>query len=470
MALGLDELLTALPAEADEAAPHSAAVMEIFQRLSHRPVPVGSLTRLWTLGTLQAKIAAAYLAYWVRCGFLTSDEAARRLNDTHLAAAIKLLGGMSYLRGAIMKVGQVLAQYPHVLPDHYAEAFATLHFEAPPMHYSLLREHVRNELGRDPEELFESFETRAFAAASLGQVHRARLRTGEPVAVKIQYPNIARTIRSDFRNLSAVVLPMRLTADWENLREQFEYIRRTLEQETDYEHEAEALRRVRHCVSNDEEIVVPRVHEALSTRRVLTMDYLPGKHLEGFLATNPTQELRDRHGAQIMRSSLAIYYRARLLYSDVQPGNFLFLDDGRLGLLDFGGCRTFSDDEWDMIRLGHKAFRGTRQDLIEHCVRGAMLTDAQRSDGDYLKLLEDINRWLWEPFEHAGPFDFGDADYFQRGMALYGEMFRRRRTRGMPVVSLLTRMFVGFRAMAYRLGCRVDARQAMEDELRPLGW
>ncbi|HEV3005822.1 MAG TPA: AarF/ABC1/UbiB kinase family protein [Pirellulales bacterium] len=470
MALALDELLAALPAEADEAAPPAAAIKEIFEKLSYRPVPVGSLARLWTLGTLQAKIAAAYLAYWVRCGFLSSDEAARRLNDTHLAAAIKLLGGMSYLRGAIMKVGQVLANYPKVLPAQYAEALARLHFEAPPMHYSLLREQVRNELGRDPEDLFESFETRAFAAASLGQVHRARLRSGEPVAVKIQYPNIARTIRSDFRNLSAVLLPMRLTSDWENQREQFEYIRRTLETETDYEHEAEALRRVRHCLSDDDEIVVPRVYAELSTRRVLTMDYLPGKHLEALLAANPPQELRDRHGAQIMRSSLAIYYRAKLLYSDVQPGNFLFLEDGRLGLLDFGGCRTFSDDEWDMIRLGHKAFRGTRQDMIEHCVRGAMLTEAQRADGEYIKLLEDINYWLWEPFKHDGRFDFGDAAYFQRGVDLYGEMFRQRRTRGMTVVPLMTRMFLGFRAMAFRLGCRVDARQAMEEELRPLGW
>ena len=173
---------------------------------------------------------------------------------------------------------------------------------------------------------------------------------------------------------------------------------------------------------------------------------------------------------QILRSSLRLYYGDKLLYSDVQPGNYLFLDDGRLGLLDFGGCRTFSDDEWDMIRLGHKAFRGTRQDVIELCAHSARLTDAQRADAAYVKLLEDITYWLWEPFKHEGPFNFGDADYFQRGMALYAEMFRRRHIRGMPVIPLMVRMFLGFRAMAYRLGCRVDARQSMEEELRPLGW
>ncbi|HVC98052.1 MAG TPA: hypothetical protein VND64_30560, partial [Pirellulales bacterium] len=103
-------------------------------------------------------------------------------------------------------------------------------------------------------------------------------------------------------------------------------------------------------------------------------------------------------------------------------------------------------------------------------IRSAMLTDAQRADSMHVKLLEDITYWLWEPFKHEGPFDFGDADYFQRGMALYAEMFRRRSTRGMPFVTLMTRMFLGFRAMACRLGCRVDARRAMDDELRLLGW
>ena len=130
-------------------------------------------------------------------------------------------------------------RYP---PEQVAETLDRLHFEAPPMHYPLIREVVRNELGKEADELFLSFEKEAFAAASLGQVHRARLKSGEPVAVKIQYPGIARTIDADFRNLSALVLPLRLGKAWESQKAQFEEIRRMLHQEVDYLQEAESQR------------------------------------------------------------------------------------------------------------------------------------------------------------------------------------------------------------------------------------
>src|SRR5213076_1017527 len=122
-----------------------------------------------------------------------------------------------------------------IVPREFVETLDQLHFDAPPMHWSLLREMVHNELGDDPETLFASFEKRAFAAASLGQVHRARLKTGEEAAVKIQYPGIARTIREDFRNLFLFLLPGRLGKDWENTKDQCNDLCMRLERETDYE-------------------------------------------------------------------------------------------------------------------------------------------------------------------------------------------------------------------------------------------
>ena len=112
---------------------------------------------------------------------------------------------MGYLRGGLLKAGQMLASCSEPLPGEFAEALERLHFQAPPMHFSLLREHFRNELGCEPEDAFANFETRAMAAASLGQVHRARLESGQAVAVKVQYPGIA-TIRSDFAGLRALLL------------------------------------------------------------------------------------------------------------------------------------------------------------------------------------------------------------------------------------------------------------------------
>ncbi|MCH7812465.1 MAG: AarF/ABC1/UbiB kinase family protein, partial [Planctomycetes bacterium] len=205
------ELIDALPIDPEETPPPSEALQALIEDLTHRRVPTGRLSRFWILGTLQAKIAAAYAAWWIRSGYATANERERMLNETHLKAAMKVLAGMGYLRGAIMKLGQILANYPDVVPQEFAETLGRLQFQAPPMHFSLLREFVRAELGDDPEALFDDFETTAFAAASLGPVHRARLKgSGRLVAVKIQYPNIGRTIRDDFRNFQALVTPMRL--------------------------------------------------------------------------------------------------------------------------------------------------------------------------------------------------------------------------------------------------------------------
>src|SRR5262249_25460656 len=154
---------------------------------------------------------------------------------------LRLFDSMGYLRGAVMKVGQTLANFPDIVPREFVETLDRLYFDAPPMHWSLLREMVCNELGDEPEQLFASFEKRAFAAASLGQVHRAQLKPGEDVAIKIQYPGIARTIREDFRNFFLFLLPGRLGKDWEHTKAQFDDLRMRLERETDYEAEAAVL-------------------------------------------------------------------------------------------------------------------------------------------------------------------------------------------------------------------------------------
>src|SRR5512146_2246262 len=201
------ELINALPRDL-KTDPTGRRLARLVTSISDRKVPVTSFSRLWTLGTLQARITAGYLAYWLRSRFADTDERQRMKSEAHLAAAIKLFGTMGYLRGAVMKVGQLLANLPEVVPEEFAEVLSALHFEAPPMHFAMVRELFLDEFGQEPEELFTSFDRQAFAAASLGQVHRARLRSGEEVAVKIQYPGIARTIRTDLRNLRLLLQPM----------------------------------------------------------------------------------------------------------------------------------------------------------------------------------------------------------------------------------------------------------------------
>jgi predicted unusual protein kinase regulating ubiquinone biosynthesis (AarF/ABC1/UbiB family) len=464
----IPELLDALPTDLGKEATPEGSMAELLRSLAHRPVPTGRLVRLWTLGTLQAKIAAGYLAYWLKSGFAGEEEKQRRKKQAHVDAAIKLLGGMGYLRGAIMKVGQALAQYPKVVPEQYVEVLSSLHFEAPPMHFSLLREFVRNELGADPEELFDDFEAEAFAAASLGQVHRARLKSGEPVAVKVQYPNIARAIAADFKNMKALLAPLRGTRDWQNLIEQIDDVRTTLEIETDYTREIEFMERARAALASEDDIVIPHSYPELSSRRVLTMQYLEGVHLTEFLEGNPSQPQRDLHAAQITLLTFRLFYEARMSYADPNPGNFIFMEDGRLGLIDFGCCRVFSDDEQELMELGLAALLHGGDAQTQVIKKVSLLTDEEARDEKRTAALGAVLDWFWEPLRHDGEFEFDD-EYLRRGIELMSELVSRRYVRTMPIAIWNNRLFYGYRALMYRLRPRINVKRLHDGELQQAG-
>lgn len=466
------ELVAALPdLEADEGSPGEDPLREVLAGLAGRPCPEGALRRLWVFGGLQAQVALGYLAYWVRSWFLDAEQRERERAEAHLRAAIKMLRTMGYLRGAATKLGQALANFPDLLPDQIVETLERLHFEAPPMHFALLREHVRDELGQEPEEAFAAFDTRPFAAASLGQVHRAALKSGQDVAVKVQYPAIGRTIRSDFRSLSAFMMPLRLGRGWEPLKAQFDEVRRVIEQETDYVREAEWQRRARSLFHEDDPIVVPRVHDELSTRRVLTMDFLDGVHVHDFLAGNPSQELRDHFGALIVQAGCRLHYAGRLVYADIHPGNFLFGADGRLGFLDFGCVRPYTDREWECCRLADLAIRGGEDDVVRAIRASLGLVEGEETDPEPLARSVEFGRWMWRPYRHDGPFDFGDSGWMREGVGLYVAVGRARvATPWLSVNAFTARWYFGMAAMLYRLRARVDLRAINLRERVAAGW
>jgi hypothetical protein len=444
---------------------------EALLDLTRHPAPEGALRRLWAFGGLQAQVALAYAAYWLRSWFTGADRREQELNEAHLRSAIAMLRTMGYLRGAAMKLGQALANFPEIVPDQIVATLERLHFEAPPMHFALLREHVRNELGQDPEEAFAAFDTRACAAASLGQVHRATLKSGQDVAVKIQYPAIARSIRSDFRNLSAVLSPMRLGRGWEPLKAQLEDIHRIIDQETDYQREAEWQRRARALFHEDDPIVVPRVYEELSTRRVLTMDYLDGFHIHAFVAGNPPQELRDHFGGLIYQAQSRLHYAGRLLYADPHPGNFLFQADGRLGFLDFGCVRPYTDREWECCRLCDLAIRGGPDDVVRALRSTLGLAEGDEIDPGLLAQNVGFGRWMWRPYWHDGPFDFGDPGYLREGVDRIAAIGRARiPAPWLTMNGFVARWYFGTLALLYRLGARVDIRAICIRERRAAGW
>jgi predicted unusual protein kinase regulating ubiquinone biosynthesis (AarF/ABC1/UbiB family) len=465
------ELIAALPeltdaSEALEPGPLPAQM----DTWSMRPVPIGRLRRLRMLGTLQAKIGAAYLFHWLRGWFRDADENKRLLAETHWRTALSLLDSMSYLRGAAMKVGQTLANFPDIVPDEFVATLDQLHFDAPPMHWSLLREMVHDQLGDDPENLLASFDRRAFAAASLGQVHRAQLKSGEQVVLKIQYPGIGRTIREDFRNLLVFLLPARLSRDWDNIKEQFDDLRTRLERETDYVQEATTLARARSLFRDDDGIVVPRVFPEYSTARVLTMEWLDGVHLEDFLATNPSQERRNEFARKLLHAWYRMLFSGRLLYADMHPGNFVFMDDDRLGVIDFGFMLELDDTLWEQFRRMDRPLTTGRRDDRLAAMREWSGIDDDPANQERLRLIEEYADWSWRSRYCGGEFDFGDEADFRRGVDLFLQMVRKRYSRSRPCTPVIARQHFGWRSMLYRLGAKVDIAQIAEQEVRATGW
>jgi predicted unusual protein kinase regulating ubiquinone biosynthesis (AarF/ABC1/UbiB family) len=422
------------------------------------------------LGTLQAKIGAAYLFYWIRGWFKNADERKRLLAETHWRTAIRVLDSMSYLRGATMKVGQTLANFPDIVPQEFVETLDQLHFDAPPMHWSLLREMVYNELGDAPENLFALFEKRAFAAASLGQVHRAQLEDGRQVAVKIQYPGIARTIREDVRNLLMFMLPARLGRDWENTKDQLDDLRARFERETDYELEAAMLERSRRLFREDDGIVVPRVYPEFSTARVLTMERLEGMHLEEFLGTNPLQDRRNDFARKMVRAWYRLMYTGRLLNADMHPGNFVFMEDDRLGLIDFGFMIEIDDTLWELFRkMDRPLTTGRRDERIAAMKEWSWIGD-DPSDQDRLRLSEELADSQWRGRYCGGEFDYSNEADFRRSVDLFVEMVRKRYSRSRPCTPAIARQYFGWRSLLYRLGAKIDVAAIAEEEVRATGW
>ena len=435
---------------------------------SLRPVPTGLFRRLFSLGTLQARVGAAYALCRVRELFATDDEKQALRSGAHLASAMRLLAGAGYLRGAVTKVAQALANYPNLSPEEYIDVLDSLHFQAPPMHFSLLREQVQRDLGGPPEDLFRSFDTHAFAAASLGQVHAARNEGGERLAVKVQYPGVARAIVTDTKALYRLVRTMPFLKDKSYDCDVIQEVQSGLLSETNYRQEAEHARLVRRALQDVDDVVVPRVHEATSSERVITLDFIDGEHITEFLKRRPSQAVRDRAGAAILRAAARLYYSHRTLLGDPGPGNFLFMPDGRIGIVDFGCYRTFTDEEWEAI-CGVIRAESDPAKLDAALLRCARMDHEPDVDLEHLESIRRSSGWYFESLMRDEPFDFGDRAYLERGMNATRRVLERRHTRQMPVFIWQTRCFTGLRVLLHRLGARVNQRRIDNEERQRAG-
>jgi predicted unusual protein kinase regulating ubiquinone biosynthesis (AarF/ABC1/UbiB family) len=305
--------------------------------------PTSRLSRTGRVGGLVAgqglRWAGTRAANLVR----SPERAEAATGERAAALARELVEQLGRMRGAAMKIGQVLSTVDFTaIPEGEREAFkqtlATLRDDVPPLPFGKLEKLVRSELGGPVSAHFAEFEHEAFAAASIGQVHRAVTRDGEAVAVKIQYPGMAEAVEIDLRNLGLLLPLVKRLAPGLDVRALAAELRERVGEELDYEIEAQNHRTMARAWRGHPFAHVPAVRTDLSSRRVLVTELLEGRRFEEVKRLAAAD--RDRFGEIVLRFFFGTLAHLGRASGDPHPGNYLLLDDGRVGFLDFGLMRV----------------------------------------------------------------------------------------------------------------------------------
>jgi predicted unusual protein kinase regulating ubiquinone biosynthesis (AarF/ABC1/UbiB family) len=369
-------------------------------------LPTGRLARTARVGGLVTGQGLRWAGMRTANRVRTPERAATAQTERTAALVKQLVDQLGQMRGAAMKVGQMISmvELDGLPEDERAELqrrLAALRDDVPPVPFSDLEKLLRRELGGPLTSIFSAFDERAFAAASIGQVHRATTVGGEDVAVKIQYPGVAEAVETDLRN-AMMLLPLvkRLAPGLDGRALALE-MRERIGEELDYELEAQNQRGIERRFRNHPFIRVPRVHTDLSTRRVLVSEYVEGERFEAVRRADEAQ--RDRYGEIVFRFFFGLLYRDRLALGDPHPGNYLLCPDGRVCFLDFGLMRKVGAARVAAERRLAVAAR----DRDPHAMKTALVTagylPADRAGGVddelALKLMRRAIRWYAVPGE-----------------------------------------------------------------------
>ena len=277
-----------------------------------------------------------------------------------------LKSALGNLKGPLMKAAQLLSTIPGALPDEYAEELAHLQSNAPPMGWSFVRRRMQAELGAGWEKHFRSFSHEAVAAASLGQVHRARRVDGRAVACKLQYPDMQAAVDSDLRQFRAALGIYKQFETTIRQDEVYTELADRLREELDYRREASHLRLYRDMLSETPAVTVPAPVEELSTGRLLTMDWVSGRSMRAVLGENLPLEDRNAMATALFKAWYTPVYRYGVIHGDPHMGNFTVRDDYGLNLLDFGAVRIFSPRFVEGIIDLFTALRENNEEMAFH--------------------------------------------------------------------------------------------------------
>ena len=421
-----------------------------------RQAQTGPVARGLRLGKLGLSLTGSYLGYQAQNLLYGETDRRNRQEKLQRRTSRKVRQELGELKGAAMKLGQILSLHTHALPETVINELTELQMRAPGMHPALARARFKACLGKSPEEVFTSFEPEPFAAASLGQVHRAVTHSGEKVAVKIQYPAIRSSIENDFKLLRTATFVGRITGHLPLAL--LDEIQRGFLEETDYVHEGENLEYFRSGLSELRYLEVPKVMWEFTNAQVLTMSLLAGETLESFLASQPSAAIRNLVGERLVENYYFQLHRLRALHADQHPGNFLFRKDASIGLVDFGCVKVIGFDVSDLIRCCTARTWRNGDSAAQHVLKMVFGARAPYSRAKrMLRHLDDLAANLFPDGKRTGELvNFADA----RLLNLLSSSFRTaaREKLANPDFAFISRAELGLYSLLHRIKAQVSPR------------
>ena len=377
-----------------------------------------------------------------------SDEKAQAANEKRaMETAEELVARLGEMKGAAMKLGQVLSTIDFdLIPESEREQFkdrlASLRDDAPKVPFKDMEKVLKQDLGGRLSDHFSELDEAPIAAASIGQVYRARTTDGRDVAVKVQYPGVAEAVETDLRNISMLMPLAKRLAPGLDTKAIAQELRDRIGEELDYEIEAQHQRTVHRALRGHPDIVVPAVDTAMSTRRVLVTEFVGGRGF-GDVKQLPEEE-RDRFGEIVFRFFYGLLTRAHLAAGDPHPGNYLLADDGRVCFLDFGLMRYVPED----YLAGERARARAIIDGDADAVHAGLATLGYLPDPDafepqkVLEQLRSAGEWYFVPgFRRLDPEYVRNA--IEVGSSPRSPYFDQMRRQTIPPQALLIRRMEG---------------------------
>lgn len=420
-------------------------------------IPTNKIERVTKLVHTGVKIGGNYIKYYGQK--MVNPELTK--DSLHESNATDIYDGLKELKGSALKVAQMLSMEKNLLPQSYVEKFSLSQFSVPPLSAPLVMKTFKKYFGCEPHVLFDEFEPESINAASIGQVHRAR-KNGKNLAVKIQYPGVRESIGTDIALVKPIALRMfnlKGTSD-----EYFQEVEDKLMEETDYTLELQQSEAIRKDCSVLENIVFPKYYPELSCEKIITMDWMQGKHLSEWCKEEHTQDERNKVGQALYDFYMFQIHGLHKFHADPHPGNFLVDADNNLIAIDFGCMKAlpeeFYEPYFDLIQPETLA---NDERFTERLMTLEVLkADDEPKEFEYFKaLFHELLNVFVEPYRHER-FDFSQEG-FSNAIAGLSERFandkniRKMNTnRGSKHFIYVNRTFFGLYSLLFDIKAKVD--------------